>query len=179
MTDTRGPGRFAHGALFVALVAAMIFARLLPLGSVPRPVPGPDLILCLVIAWSIRRPDLLPVGLLVPVLLVSDLLLMRPPGLHTALLLAASEALRQRHAALQTLSIMGEIMLAGAISVAVIGGHWLVLAVLAVDQPALAVQLLQAPINAAVYPAVMLACHAVFGLRKRPTLTGRALGAMR
>lgn len=179
MTEPRGSEAAVYAALFALAVTAIVFVRLLPLGAVPASLPGPDLILCLVVAWAIRRPDLLPLWALVPVLFMSDLLLMRPPGLHTALVVIVAEALRSHHARLQTLPLGWEIVLAGLISVSVSGAHWLVLALLAVDQHDLWITLSQAPINAVAYPFAILICHGLLGLRKRPAPRGRSLRGLR
>jgi rod shape-determining protein MreD len=48
---------WAYRALYVGLVVALLFLRLLPLGSIAGSWPGPDLVLCLTLAWVLRRPD--------------------------------------------------------------------------------------------------------------------------
>jgi len=172
MSEARPLARTGAMALFAGLALVIVVARLLPLDPAPKALPRPDLLFCLTIAWVVRRPDLLPVWLLAPVLFLADLLLMRPPGLYTALMILITERLRQNHRRLQTLSLAYEVLLAGLIAVAVIGGHWLVLTLLAADQPGLFVQLAQAPMNAAAYPVVAALCHGVLGLRKQPAPTG-------
>ena len=85
---------YRGGFLLVALI--LLFVRLLPLGSVAGDWPGPDILLCVIFAWAMRRPDFLPVWLLVAVLLTEDMILMRPPGLWTAIVVLATEFLRGR-----------------------------------------------------------------------------------
>ena len=42
---------------FVLLVAAVMFAQLLPLRPGPGGIPGPDIILLIALAWIAMRPD--------------------------------------------------------------------------------------------------------------------------
>lgn len=81
---------WGHRVLFLGLALVLLFLRLLPLGNAPGTLPGPDLLLCLIMAWVMRRPDYLPVGLIILVVLAEDLLLLRPPGLWTALVVLTS-----------------------------------------------------------------------------------------
>lgn len=89
-------GLWGYRLLFVALAGAVLFFALLPFGSPEGGVPGPDMLVCLTFAWVLRRPDYVPLWLLVPVLLLADILLMRPLGLWTLVLLLATEYLRRR-----------------------------------------------------------------------------------
>jgi rod shape-determining protein MreD len=75
----RGKVWLLRGA-FVGLALVLFFFRILPLGSDAGKWPGPDLLLCIILAWVTRRPDYLPALLIAFVVLAEDLLLMRPPG---------------------------------------------------------------------------------------------------
>lgn len=103
---------------FVGVAFALLFLRLLPLGRPAGALPGPDILLCLIIAWMMRRPDFLPVWLLVPVVLLEDFLLLRPPGLWTALVVMATEFLRSRIALTRELNFLTEWLLASGLIVA-------------------------------------------------------------
>ncbi|WP_308915716.1 rod shape-determining protein MreD [Jannaschia sp. LMIT008] len=87
---------WAFRALFGALATAILFFALLPFGPGEGGIPGPDLMLCLVIAWVLRRPDYVPLWLLLPLLLLDDALLMRPLGLWTLTVVLVTEWLRRR-----------------------------------------------------------------------------------
>lgn len=82
--------------VYLLLACLVLFLQLLPLETAPRGWVGPDLLLALTFAWVARRPDLAPVWAVAGMLLLSDLLLQRPPGLWSALALIAAEALRAR-----------------------------------------------------------------------------------
>ena len=79
-----------HRLLFLAVALFLIFIRLLPLPNSAGRLPGPDLLLCLICAWTVRRPEYLPVLMVAAVVLLEDMLLMRPPGLWTGLVILAA-----------------------------------------------------------------------------------------
>lgn len=93
-----GPGRQAliGSAVFALCMALLLFLRLLPLSSGMVGWPGPDIAVCLVFAWVLRRPDQLAAPVIVAAFLVEDIFLLRPLGLWTALVLIATEAARLR-----------------------------------------------------------------------------------
>jgi rod shape-determining protein MreD len=94
--------------LFLAVALGLLFVRLLPLGNAPGALPGPDILLCVIFAWIVRRPDFLPMPLILVVILAEDLILMRPPGLWTAIVILATEFLRSRIALTRELSFIVE-----------------------------------------------------------------------
>ncbi|MEV8466601.1 rod shape-determining protein MreD [Fluviibacterium sp. DFM31] len=171
--------RLMFGGLFVLLCAMVIMVKLLPLDLQPGPLPTPDLVICLVVAWVIRRPDGLPVWLIAAVVFVSDLLLMQPPGLWTAIAIGATEYLRRRHKRLQPLSVLAETGVFAALYTAMVGLNWLALTVTFADQPSLGAQLLRMPVTVAAYPFVVLLCAVGLGLRKRPVPEGFGRGSAR
>ena len=81
---------------FVLIGLALIVLRLLPLQTIPQTWAGPDVMLCLVFAWSVRRPDYIPTFLIALMILLEDFLLQRPPGLHAALVVCASLWLKSK-----------------------------------------------------------------------------------
>ncbi len=77
-------------------------------------MPGPDILICVIMAWIVRRPDFLPMPLILFVILLEDLILMRPPGLWTAIVIVATEFLRGRVALTRELSFVVEWLLVWA-----------------------------------------------------------------
>lgn len=170
--------RLAWAGVYVGLCLVFVFFRLLPLNTVPGGLPGPDLILCLTLAWVIRRPDVLPMPLVAGVSVLADLLLMRPPGLWAALTVAATETLRQGAARQRQPNPLREAAVIAAMVSAMVVGHWLVLTLLFVDQPAIWTQVGQLPWTLAAYPVVAFCVQAVLGLRRAGAPdTGRRLRA--
>ena len=47
----------------------------MPLGNAPGALPGPDILLCVIMAWIVRRPDFLPMPLILVIILAEDLIL--------------------------------------------------------------------------------------------------------
>lgn len=167
-----GPG------LYIALACALVLTRLVPLSTGASGWPGPDLLMCLTIAWVLRRPDLLPVGVVAGVALLADLLLQRPPGLWAGLVVLGTEYARGRSLPGQEPSFSGEIALFAVLFTAMIGAQWLVLAVFMVPQPALLAMLAQVPLTVLAYPLVVLLLSHGLGIR-RVAEGGRGLSGHR
>lgn len=155
-----------YRGLFLALALALLFLKLLPLGSMAGTWPGPDLMLCLIFAWVLRRPDYLPVLLICGVVLIEDFLLMRPPGLWAGLVIVGSEFLRSRVALTRELSFAAEWALVAAVMVAVLLGYRLAFVIAFLPQPAFGFALLQTLWSILCYPLVVAASRFAFDLRK-------------
>lgn len=159
--------RLLFGALFLSLAALVSFAHLLPFGRGLGRMPGPDVIVLLTFAWVLRRPDYLPIGLVAVVMLASDILFMRPPGLWTALVLIGTEFLRSRGHQSAELPFAAEWAMVSAVLVAMTLGRSVLMAVFFVPQPAFAQVAMQLALSVAVYPAVVLVCTLGLGVRAR------------
>jgi rod shape-determining protein MreD len=157
---------WAYRALFAVLALALLFLRLLPLGSVAGAWPGPDLLMCLTFAWVLRRPDYVPLVLIALVVLLEDLLLMRPPGLWAALMVLGAEFLRNRTSLTRELSFVVEWVLVAGVMAAVVMGNRLVLAVTMLDQPSLGQTIIQLVASVLCYPVVVFLSRLAFGVRK-------------
>jgi rod shape-determining protein MreD len=179
MTEARLTRRIVAGAAFAGIAAAMVLVKLLPLGLNAGGWPVPDLLMCLLVAWMIRRPDLLPMPLVAAVFLWADMMLMRPPGLWAALAVLAGEWLRNRQRGLRAAPLVAEPGLLVALMVAMVLAHWAVLALLFVDQPRLGQQLLQVPVTVLAYPVVAALLQLGLGLRRRPVVEGFGRRAVR
>ncbi len=178
-----------YRGVFVALALILLFFRLLPLGAPsastlwsalpnwilgafgvePRPWPGPDFLMCLTIAWVMRRPDYLPALLIALVFLVEDMILLRPPGLWAALMLVATEFLRARAALTRELSFTVEWLLASGIMLGLMLVYRLVFAVSLMPQPGFGFALLQTVWSILCYPLVVILFSTLLDLRKPAT----------
>ena len=168
MADRAGTSLWGWRAGLVILAAAIIFLRLLPSDGASGGAAAPDLVLCLVCAVVLRRPEFAPALLVAAVILVEDMLTMRPPGLWAALVLAATEFLRARAGLSRELGLPGEWLLVGAVIVATFAANRAVLALAMVAQPGLADVATQAGFTVLAYPAVVAALR-LAGLRKPAT----------
>jgi rod shape-determining protein MreD len=169
MAEPLAAGVWSHRTLYVALAGVLLFLRLLPLGSVAGTWPGPDLLLCLTLVWVLRRPDYVPALLIALVVLLEDLLLMRPPGLWAALVVLAAEFLRIRTGLTRELGFLVEWLLVAAVILAAVLGYRLVLAVVMLPQAGLGQTLVQATGTILCYPLVVGVSRVAFGVRKPAT----------
>ncbi|WP_347310841.1 rod shape-determining protein MreD [Defluviimonas sp. SAOS-178_SWC] len=176
MVDPIAASRLGYRLLFVGLAALILFIRILPLNAVPVRFPGPDLILCLTLVWVLRRPDYVPALLIAGVLLLDDILAMRPPGLWTLIVLLGTEYLRSREATLRGIPFALEWLIVGALIAAMTVVNGLVLALFLVPQAGTGLIALQMLATIVVYPLVVLATLFVFRLRKAAPGEVDALG---
>jgi len=166
MVEASPAGRWTYRAVFLGLVALVIFAKLLPLHPGPGRFPGPDILILMASAWIVRRPDYLPVALVAAVFFLADILFMRPPGLWTALAIVGLEALRRRSFALRDGGFLTEWLTVCTIVTGMFLANTLVLAVFVVDQPGLGLTLIRLITTLLVYPIVVVLAAWAVGLRK-------------
>lgn len=88
--------RIVGTAAYIAIGLAILFFQLMPLNPGQPRLPGPDLILCVTFAWVLRRPDQLPAIIIASMALIGDIMLGRPFGLWSLMVLIATELLRPR-----------------------------------------------------------------------------------
>jgi len=157
---------WAMRALYLGLCLGMIFLRLLPLDTLPRGWAGPDIILAITLAWSLRRPEFVPPLLIAAVFLLCDLLFHRPPGLWAALVLLGSQALRARAPDLRDLTFPVEWLSVATTLLVMTLGYRVILGILMVDQAPLGLSLTQMVTTLAAYPVVVLVSQSVLGVRK-------------
>jgi rod shape-determining protein MreD len=165
-----------YWAFFAGLVLASLFWRMLPLGGGGLALPGPDLLLCVVLAWVLRRPDYMPALLVAGAVLAEDLLLMRPPGLWAFLVLMAAEFLRGRQPLMREVPFGMEWVVVGAVIAAIWLAERLILGLVVVPLPPLGTSLLELGATLMAYPLVVLASHWLLRLRKPATGEVDALG---
>lgn len=169
MVDAARSSVWLFRLVFLGLAAAFLFLKLLPLGSLAGEWPGPDILLCLIFAWVVRRPDFLPVPLIAAVLLLEDLLLMRPPGLWTALVILATEFIRSRAALTRELGFLTEWLLVAGMMAALLISYRLAFAFAFLPQPGFGFALVQTVWSILCYPVVVAASRLAFDLRKPAT----------
>lgn len=83
--------------VFLGLGFFLIVAAMLPFNLEIPGWPGPDLLYCLCVAYVIRRPDIGAFWAITALLLLADILHMRPLGLWTLILLLLTEGFRSRN----------------------------------------------------------------------------------
>ncbi len=161
-TLTLWRGRFG----FVAILTALTFVMLLPMGGEAGSLPGADLMTCVVFAWMMRRPDYVPLWLLAIVMLTADILLMRPFGLWAALVVLAAEIIRARAVLMRELNFFMEWAVVSALMLAMLLAYRFGFALTLVPQVSFGAALLQWLWSVIAYPAVVLFATYVLALRK-------------
>ena len=182
MAERRLTGRIWFMALFLCLGALVLLLRMLPLqglGDATRAPgdtgltlatwPAPDIMLVLILAWVMRRPDLLPAPVIVAYVFVEDILMLRPPGLWALIMLMATEFLRRRNPALRGLTLGLEFGLVAALMLGMFLLNRMVLGIVMVPQAPLGLSLAQLVGNVALYPIVVAVLHFGLGVRKPAT----------
>ncbi|MDQ2066072.1 rod shape-determining protein MreD [Xinfangfangia sp. CPCC 101601] len=164
-----GAAPWGYRILFLWLAILFLFLKLLPLGSAAGGFPGPDLLLCMSLAWVMRRPDYLPVALVALVVFVEDLILMRPPGLWTAFVVMGTEFIRARIALTRELNFLVEWLLVAGLMVAMLLGYRLVYMLTFLPQEPFAFAVIQVFWSVMAYPVVVVASRLVLDLRKPGT----------
>ena len=173
---------WAHRILFVVLALVFLFFRLLPLGEVIAPcgpddsgcrllawfshMPGPDLLLCIIFAWTMRRPDYLPVLLIAAVVLLEDLIVLRPPGLWTGLVVLVSEIIRSRVALTRELNFGVEWLLVSAMMVVMLIVYRMAFGLVLLPQPPFGFAMVQVVWSILCYPLVVFLSRVVLDLYK-------------
>lgn len=166
MSDATSRGKWAYRVLFVLLVVLIIFARLIPLQTTPASWAMPDLMICIVFAWVLRRPDYVPVLLIAAVMLILDFLFMRPPGLMTALVILGAEFLRARIHTVRELPFSLEWGMVASVMVGIMIANRVILIVVMSPRPPLGLSLFQLFATLAAYPLVVAFSRYALGIRK-------------
>lgn len=164
--ETKTHGSWGLRIAFVLVCFAVLFVKLLPLRLEPRSLAGPDLILMILFSWTLRRPDAVPLIISASVLLLSDLVLMRPPGLWAALVLIATEWLRVRDRFLRNSTFWAE-WLNVSLALAFISLIYSFALTLMFDiSDAYFLSVMQFSLTVILYPLVVFVSSVVFGVRR-------------
>jgi len=166
MADPVARHRWSFQVLFAALALGVIFFQVLPFRIGTPRWPGPDILTLLAFAWVLRRPDYVPVVLVVGVTLFTDILFMRPLGLWSALVLLGFEFLRRRQPFSRDLPFLVEWVMVAGVLLAMTVTNALVLAIFLVQQPVLTLTFLQLITSILSYPVVVAISRFALGVRK-------------
>ena len=166
-------------ALLAGLLSLIIFTSLLPLGPMFGGIPGPYLAMCLLFAFVLRRPDYVPLGLVLVMVFAADALLMRPLGLWTLIMLVATEFLRRSVVQTEALTPEEEFGQILPVMLACFIAERLILLALLAEPPVFFSQVIHVGMTLVFYPIIVLFTHSVLGVRRlQPgevdTLGGRA-----
>lgn len=152
--------------IFGLIVCTVLFFHLLPLETSPRWWVGPDLIMAFACAWSLRRPEYIPVTLLAGLFLLADLLLFRPPGLWAVVALLGCENLKSRARSLRDGSFASEWLSVCIVLTVVAVGYRTALMITFIEPPSLGLSVFELLMTMLFYPLVVGITHWVLGVRK-------------
>lgn len=166
MVEAQAGKVFTGRLLFVTLLIAIIFVQLMPIDTLPRRWPWPDLLVVTTMVWVARRPDFAPFWVIAGLFLLTDLLFQRPPGLWAALVLILSEAIRKRAPNIRNMPIGLEwgTVTVGIVAITLI--YRLTLAILFLPQAPLGLTLIQMAMTILFYPLVVVLAHFIFGVSR-------------
>ena len=174
-----GPGlraRLWGAALYLLMAFLLLFYRLLPIAPGGIGWPGPNWLLALTLAWVLRRPDQLPAPLIAGVVLVEDLVLMRPPGLWAAVVLLGAEAARKREARWREQGFMVEWLWVSGLMGMMMLANRVASILFLLPVPPLGMVLMQLIATVAAYPVTVLFSRVVLGLRRMGPVEADRLG---
>jgi len=166
MIDPWRAHTWAYRAVFVVLCLLWVIFRLLPLDPGAGRLPGPDLMLALTLCWVVRRPGDLPVLLIALAFLMADLLLFRPPGLRSLVVLIGTEFLRQQVLLVRDRGFGYEIALVAGTLVAMALAERLIMLLAFGHPPSAGAAIAETAATMIAYPAVVLFSNLLLGVRK-------------
>ncbi len=166
MSDVSPSSKWAYRFLFVLLVVLIVFVRLIPLQTTPSVWAMPDLLMCIIFAWVLRRPDYVPTLLIAGVVLTLDFLFMRPPGLMAGLVVLGAEFLRARIHTVRELPFSLEWGMVASVITGIMIANRVILIVVMSPRPPLGLSLFQLFVTLAAYPLVVAFSRYGLGIRK-------------
>lgn len=166
MIDGTPSRKWSFQLLFIGLVVLIVFVRLIPLQTTPSSWAMPDLLMCFCFAWVLRRPDYMPTLLIAGVMLTTDFLFMRPPGLMAALVVLGAEFLRARSHTLRELPFTLEWGMVIGVMIGILLANRLALIIVMSPRPPLGLSLFQLIATFAAYPLVVAFSRYGLGVRK-------------
>jgi len=156
---------YQYWALYLLICGAIFFVELLPLQTQPGSLSRGDPLVPLTMVWVLRRPELLPIPLIVGVFFLADLLLQRPPGLFAALALIGCLFMMSRGGEIRRATLAVETSFACATLVLVYLGYRLILFATLIPVPSLLSALSEIAFTMLYYPIIALLIGPALGIR--------------
>ena len=151
----------------VALLAglACILVGLIPITPGADSYPMPDLLFCVLAYWVLRRPEGASLPLVFALGLIADLMLGRPVGLATFLLVVMTEILRGQSLALRDVSFIFEWLLFAVLTALMLLGQMLLLWITFSEVPSAQLIGQYGLFTVMSYPVVAALCGTALGIR--------------
>ncbi|WP_439524753.1 rod shape-determining protein MreD [Marivita sp.] len=152
--------------LFVLMALLVLFFHLLPLNPAPSQWASPDVLVAMVFAWSVRRPDYVPILLVAAVMLLADMMLQRPPGLWSVLVVCAAEWLKSRERRQRETTFVLEWLTFASTLIVITVLYRAVMMILILAPGTLTLSLVQVLMTIAIYPVIVGVSYFLFGVRR-------------
>lgn len=152
--------------VYLGLALAYLFFHLLPLDTMPRRWAPPDLLVALTFTWVMRRPDFVPAVSVGVAFLAADLLLQRPPGLWSALMVGGCAFLARRPDGSGESGFASEWIAVGIVLSAITLLNRLILTITFAGPAPWLLDLSQLVLTVLAYPLLAGLSQAVFGVRR-------------
>lgn len=153
-------------AAFVLIALVILFFHLLPLDLTPGTWAGADLLVAVVFAWAVRRPDYVPILLIAAIMLLADMMLHRPPGLWAVLVLCAAEWLKSRERRQRETTFVLEWMTFAGTLIVITVLYRAVLMVLILVPGTFTLAIVQLIMTILLYPVVVGVSHFLLGVHR-------------
>jgi len=159
-------GKWVGRLSYVAVASAILFVDLLPLSFTPGFIPTPDLLFVLTLAIALRRPEFVPDWLVAPVFFLADILLMRPPGLWSAVALVATIFTGRQEYRFRDVTFLLEWGFVASVMFLAMLANRIALTTMLIEQPPFGTMMLYFLVTAATYPLVVAFCYFILRIRK-------------
>jgi rod shape-determining protein MreD len=166
MIDALNLQNWSMRLLFLGICCAVIALKLAPSNYSVLQWPGPDVVVVVIFAWTIRRPEYVPMLLVAVIMLLTDLLLHRPPGLWAAIILVSCEFLRNRSDDLRDVPFLLEwATVAGLLFLAGMTNR-IIQSLFLIEQSPLIMALAEGALTVLIYPLIVGMSYFALGIRK-------------
>jgi len=166
MAEPRGATEWLGRAVYLGCAVVLLFLALVPLRFTPGGIPRPDLTLCLTLAVVLRRPEFAPFWLIGLVFFIDDMLLDRPPGLRTAIVVLSCEYIRTQEYRFRDLVFPFEWAFVVLVMFLALLVNRILLTMAFVPVSGFGLAMLHFFVTVLAYPGTVLFCYAVLRIRK-------------
>ncbi len=156
---------WAYYIKYLMICFIILSLQLLPMKIVHQEVLWPNLIYLITVAWLIRKPSYLPVILILFVHIISDILLLMPLGLWSALSLIGYEFLRWRSLSQGRLKLGQELLLVNIVLILLTFIQIGIEFIFKIESPPIGMILLQLTFSLLIYPIVIFVLHSILRVR--------------
>lgn len=167
LSEVFDPSRMFRILVMATLSMIAIFAEAAPLGLGPTAPPSPDLLLCVLVYWSVRRPGSTPLIAVFILGLMRDFITDVPLGAGALTLVIVTEILKSQRRLLARSNFMIEWL---ALIIAALGAtalQWLLVVLTFMQPPYLMDLLHQCLYTAMLYPLIVVIFRWVFRITWR------------